>query len=99
MIDGDPSLWQQISGWLWAVLVVPMKMLLTKVDSAASKEELAKAIRESEIAHGEFRTTMRTLFDNAERDRAKNSDNISRIQSTIHDNHVHLLEKLEKYRN
>ena len=92
----DPSLWQTISGWLWAGLAVPMKMLWTKADNAATKEEIAKLMRDSEIAHGEFRTTMRTLFDNAEKDRASVSERFSKIQSVIHDNHVHVLERLGK---
>lgn len=90
----DSGAWKELAGWAWALLVVPLKMLWSKADNAATKQDLADSIRASKDASDEFRDTVRTLFKNAETDRANNSRTHMEMQDRINRTHVDLLGKL-----
>ena len=47
-LDPDPGFWKDISTYLWGLLAVPIKMLWSKADNAASKADLAEAIKATE---------------------------------------------------
>lgn len=94
MVETDPGLWKDISGWLWAVLGIPLKMLWSKADNAASKTELKEAIKASEDASHEFRETLRSLFANAETDRSNAHRMHREMQDKMHSTHVELLNKI-----
>lgn len=40
----DPSIWKQMSEWLWGAMLVPVGILWKKVDGAASKTELKESV-------------------------------------------------------
>ena len=92
----DPGLWKTISGWLWAVLVIPLGALWRKVDGSVSKEELRDAIQAAQKASDEARETMRILFANAESDRMQNNTRFAGVQDSIHRIHVDLLNRLTR---
>lgn len=92
----DPSFWQQISGWLWAFLLIPVKMIWSKADNAATKEELAKAIDAAAKAAAEARATMRDLFTNAERDRTDNNRRFAETQDALHKTYVDLRDRMDR---
>lgn len=98
MTEADPSFWQTISGWLWALLAIPLKMLWSKADNAASKDDLAEAIDAAAKASSEARQTMRDLFSNAERDRADNSRRFAEVQSEQHKTYVELRDLMDRSR-
>lgn len=95
----DPTLWKQISGWMWTLLAVPLRMLWLKADGAASKQELKDAVddmKESiEKASELSRENTKTLFANAEGDRRRYDDRFSQMQDTLHGIHVDVLKNLE----
>lgn len=91
--DTDPGLLREALQYLWAALLIPLKMLWSKADNAASKEDLAAAIRASEERAKEWREVARTLFNNAEKDRKDAADSRERIQQKLYDLHVDILEK------
>jgi hypothetical protein len=41
-LDADPSLWKQLTGWLWAVLLPFLYGVWKKADTALSKTEFAE---------------------------------------------------------
>lgn len=98
MTEQDPSFWQTISGWLWTLLALPLKMLWSKADNAASKEELKEAIEASAKAAQEARHTMRDLFANAERDRADNNRRFTETQNKIHESYIQLIDRMDTHR-
>ena len=92
----DPGLWKQISGYLWAVLAVPLAALWRKADGAATKEELKDAMAAMAKADEALRQSTITLFANAEADRAKCNDRFSEAQKAIHAIHIEILNRLNK---
>ncbi len=94
-VETDPSFWKQIADWAWAFLVIPLKMLWSKADNAATKEELAAAIDAAAKAASESRSTMRDLFANAERDRADINKRFSEVQQDNHRTYVELRNKMD----
>ena len=69
----DPSIWKQMTEWLWAVLLLPVGALWKKVDNSASKEEIkdiVKSIKDSMDSHAkddketrtEIRDTQKQIF-------------------------------------
>ena len=90
----DPGLWKQISGWLWAVLAVPLAALWRKADNAATKQELKDAILSMDKTNDTLRTSVVRLFENAEADRAKCNDRFTHAQGEIHKIHVEVLNRL-----
>ena len=40
----DPSIWKQMTEWLWAGLLIPVGALWKKVDGSASKTELKESV-------------------------------------------------------
>ncbi len=95
-VSEDPSFWQTISGWLWMLLAIPLKILWGKADNAASKQELAEAIDAASKASMEARHTMRDLFANAERDRSDNSRRFTETQEALHKTYVDLRDRMDR---
>ena len=69
----DPTIWQKMTEWLWAVLLLPVGALWKKVDNSASKEEIkdiVKSIKDSMDSHAkddketrtEIRDTQKQIF-------------------------------------
>ena len=83
--DTDPGLWKQLSGWLWGVLAVPLAMLWRKADNAVPREEMREHLADDKETHAEFRETMKTLFTNAERDRAVAAQHHVDLVQLIHE--------------
>lgn len=55
-VEADPSLWKQVSGWLWAVLAAPIAMVWRRTENSVQKDELkdiVKDIRDSIKTHVE----------------------------------------------
>ena len=92
----DPSLWQTISGWLWALLAVPLKMLWNKAENAATKQELTKAVDSMSTGIEQMRNTSKELFKAAEEDRKETRQMAMSIESKIHATHIDMLSKIEK---
>lgn len=92
-VEVDSTLWRDLGGYIWGLLLIPLKMLWSKADNAASKEDLAKAIRSAEAGATDARETMRLLFSNAEKDRQDNNLRFSQMQERLHSIHVELLGK------
>lgn len=86
---------QQLAQYVWGLLLIPLKMLWSKADNAASKEDLAAAIRATEEGAKEWRDVTRILFANAERDRADAATARESMQQKLHDLHVDMLNKLK----
>lgn len=95
MSADDPSFWQQISGYLWGLLAVPIKMLWSKADNAATKQELADAIKAASEGTREWRDVTRQLFANAEHDRAEFRSMVQSVENKIHDTHIDILNRLK----
>lgn len=90
----DPSLWQSISGWLWAVLAIPLGILWKKSDGSIQKEDLRLHVEDDAETHKQLRETMKNLFANAEEDRRRSDDKFSRMQENIHSIHVQILDQI-----
>ena len=83
--EPDLGLWKQLSGWLWGVLAIPLAMLWKKADNAVPREDMREHLREDKETHAEFRETMKTLFNNAEHDRAVAAQHHVELVSLIHE--------------
>lgn len=84
-VDVDQGVIKTIIEWAWTVLFVPLKVLWSKADGAASKHELREAIRLIEDGNRTWRETTNQLFANAESDRMQWHGNFSKMQDKIHD--------------
>lgn len=49
----DPNIWQKMTEWLWAVLLLPLGGLWKKVDGSASKEELKDIVKSIKVSMDE----------------------------------------------
>ena len=103
--ESDPATWKSILDYLWAVVLIPLKMLWTKADNAASKEELKDGIESSQDAltralmsveksNDNWRKVTGELYANAESDRMQWHANFSKMQDTIHGVHTELLREI-----
>ena len=93
-LDTDPGLWKQLSGWLWAVLTVPLAMLWKKADNAASKDDLKDHLAMDAVMHREVKDTAAKLFENAEQDRRRYDERFARMQESIHRIHTEVMDKI-----
>ena len=62
-IDTDPGFWKQISGWLWAVLAIPIASIWKKADGAVQKDDLKDYLKEAKEERKEMRENIIKLFD------------------------------------
>jgi len=92
--EGDPITWKVVGGTVLAFLSVPLGFLWKKAVGAASKEELASAIREAKDERKEIKGMVKTQFENAERDRRRFSDAVSKVSSDVHDARMDFMDRL-----
>lgn len=74
----EPSIWKTASDYLWAAILIPVKMLWTKADNAVQKDDFKEFIRASKEADETLRQATIKLFDNAERDRERGRETMDR---------------------
>lgn len=96
--DPDVGIWKQISGWLWALLAVPLALLWRKADNAVPREEMREHLTDDKESHADIRETMKTLFEAAEIDRRRSDERFSKMQDVIHEIHVKVIERLGEHR-
>ena len=94
--DPDPGIWKQVSGYLWALLLIPIGVVWRKIDGSVQREQMSEHIREDKEAHLEFRDTMRILFRNAEDDRRKAEERFAKMQEHIHAIHIDVIDRLKE---
>lgn len=95
-IDNDPTFWKWLSGIILGVMSIPMGWLFKKVTNAASKEELAEAIKHSAGSEKRILGMIEKLFENAENDRRRVNDNLSKLHSNLHDMHIDLIDRINR---
>jgi hypothetical protein len=89
-IENDPDFWKQISGWLWAVLALPVAALWKKVENSMPKDEFSRYATEVKEAIKEHasddeknferhRQMFIDLFEKIE----KQGNGIERIETTL----------------
>lgn len=57
----DPGLWKTIVGYLWAIVLIPLKLLWDKVDKAASKDDVRTLYANAELDRKESRKSFNEL--------------------------------------
>ena len=62
-----------------------LKEIDLKISAAVSKDEMREHLREDKETHAEFRETMKTLFANAEHDRAVAAQHHVELVQLIHE--------------
>ena len=86
----NDEIWKQISGWLWAVLLLPIAGLWRKVETSVSRQELKEGvdamvklldthIQQDKESFGAMRETQEKIFDKLDRQ----SDLLARLDTTI----------------
>lgn len=82
--------------YIWAVVLIPLKMLWTKADNAVSRAELKDIIQNMDAKTNELRATTVKLFENAEHDRRNCRADFNRVQDEIHKTHIEILNEIRK---
>ena len=82
-IDTDPGIWKQISGWLWALLAIPIASIWKKADGAVQKDDLKDYLREAKEERREMRENIIKLFDKVDEVRSDVNDHALRLTQEI----------------
>lgn len=96
MAAEDPSIWKLVANNLWAVLTVPLGYVWLKATNAVGREELEKVAREARDERREIRDMVKTLFANAESDRATRAAADAKQMAELHKVHIDLINRIEK---
>ena len=86
----DPDFWKDMVGWLWAILLLPVGKLWTKVEGAMQKEDFTKyaaEVKDTFKAHAEVdernaEQTRQSLMDIFER-LDEQGKGIARIETAV----------------
>lgn len=96
-MNDEVGLWRQIGAWLWTTMLPVLTWLGIRVVNSVSREELQRYMdttaTEITSARREFRAEIRQLFDEAKEDRRRADERFERMQASIHEIHVKLLER------
>ena len=89
------SFWREVSQWLWALLLVPLGYLWKLITSAPTRAEWVTHQEEDRILHAEFKEIMKTLFENADRDRQSLNTALNELRKDMHQIHIDLIERIK----
>ena len=99
MPTSDPTIWQTVANFLWIAMAAPIAFVWRKATNSVTREEMKNLADESREDRKEIKTMIRSLFDNAEKDRANNNSIASDIRKDMNKMHVDIITKIGATRN
>ena len=96
MPTNDPSIFGQVTQWLWVGLAAPIAYVWRQATCSVTRTELKEVAAEARSESGEIKAMIHTQFANSEQDRANTNEGFKELTKVVTKIHVDLIDRINQ---